>query len=105
MRELMLSAWSVPVRFTDQPRKVDIASKVWLRERHSRKFGYDTQRFVTSGPDSVIHTMRSGSAYGSGFSSTAWTTLNIAVFTPMPAASVNTDNAVKPGCFRSQRKP
>jgi hypothetical protein len=49
--------------------------------------------------------MRSGSAYGNGFSSTAWTTLNIAVFTPIPAASVNTDNAVNPGCFRNQRKP
>jgi hypothetical protein len=32
-------------------------------------------------------------------------TLNIAVFTPMPTASINTASTVKPGFFRNHRKP
>ena len=41
--------------------------------------------------------MRSGSPYGSGRSSTAWTTLKIAVLAPMPSASARTTTATKPG--------
>ena len=37
-----------------------------------------------------------GLGYGSGFSSTALTTLKIAVFAPIPSASVTTATAVKP---------
>jgi hypothetical protein len=43
--------------------------------------------------------------YGSGFRSTAWTTLKIAVFTPMPSASVITATVVKPGLLASMRIP
>jgi hypothetical protein len=32
-------------------------------------------------------------------------TLNIAVLTPIPAASVATDKSVNAGCMRNQRKP
>src|SRR5216117_589624 len=49
-------------------------------------------------------TTRSGSGYGSGLSRTPWMMLNIAVFAPMPSASVSTATAVKPGFFSSWRK-
>jgi hypothetical protein len=48
---------------------------------------------------------RSASWYGSGLSSTAWTTLKIAVFAPIPSASVSTAIKVKLGCFTSIRAP
>ena len=50
-------------------------------------------------------TRRSGSGNGNGLSSTAFTKLKIAVFAPMPSASVITAMAVKPGCFSSDRTP
>jgi hypothetical protein len=46
-----------------------------------------------------IHTRRSGSRNGSGRMRTAFTTLNIAVQTPIPRASVRTATAAKPGSF------
>jgi hypothetical protein len=48
-------------------------------------------------------TRRSGSSNGSGRSRTAFTTLKIAPFAPMPSASVATATAVKPGAWRSRR--
>src|SRR6267143_1108778 len=56
---------------------------------------------------------RSGAVYGSGRSSAAWTTLNIAVLLPTPTASARTASAVNPGsranprmlCRRSKTKP
>src|SRR5437016_7101525 len=47
--------------------------------------------------------MRSDSRYGSALSNTALTTLKIAVFAPMPRASVSTATAVKPGFFSNWR--
>src|SRR5215469_8096882 len=47
--------------------------------------------------------MRSDPGYGSGRSKTAFTTLKMAVFAPMPSASVRTVTAVKPGFFPSMR--
>jgi hypothetical protein len=44
-------------------------------------------------------TTRSASRYGSGRSNTALMTLNIAVFAPMPKASVKTTISVNPGRF------
>ena len=46
---------------------------------------------------------RSGSAYAYGFSTTACTTLKIAVVAPMPSASVSTAAIVKPGFVRHCR--
>ena len=46
---------------------------------------------------SHIITRRSARGNGSGASSSAWTTLKMAVFAPMPSASVKTATAVKPG--------
>ena len=48
-------------------------------------------------------TRRLGSTKGSGFSSTALTRLKIAVFAPMPSASVRIAIAVKTGLPRSVR--
>src|SRR6185503_10062423 len=104
MRAFTFSGLSVPVMFTNQPRKVDIDSNTWLRARQSTKFGYETIRFLTSGPDSFIHTMRSDSGYGSGRNKTVLITLNIAVFTLMSTETMSTDSAVNPGFFFSQRR-
>ena len=49
-------------------------------------------------------TSRSGSAYGSGRSSTPFTTVKIVVVAPIPSASVATATAVNPGVRRSARK-
>ena len=48
-------------------------------------------------------TSRLGSVNGSGFSSTALTRLKIAVFAPMPSASVRIATPVNPGLPRSVR--
>src|SRR4029077_2054750 len=48
--------------------------------------------------------IRSASGYGSGRSRTALTMLNIAVFAPIPSASVRTATRVNPGDLRSWRR-
>src|SRR5262245_26976218 len=53
----------------------------------------------TSSPVSQMATTRSNSGKGSGFSSSALTALKIAVFAPMPSASVSMAINVKPGCL------
>src|SRR5256885_1551992 len=47
--------------------------------------------------------MRAAAGYGNGRSSTASTTLKIAVHAPMPSASESTAAAVKPGRVRNMR--
>jgi hypothetical protein len=54
---------------------------------------------------SRTRTSCSGFGNGSGRSSTASTTLKMAVFAPMPKASVKTTTAVNPGFFQSIRSP
>src|SRR6266478_7481538 len=56
--------------------------------------------------ESTVHNMtsRSGSLKGNGRSNTPLTTLKMAVFAPMPRASVSTATAVKPGFFSNWRK-
>src|SRR3989475_10336363 len=51
-----------------------------------------------------ICTILSGSRNGNGRRSTAFMTLKIPVFAPIPSASVSTATAVKPGFFTSWRK-
>ena len=58
-----------------------------------------------SGGFSQTRRMFCGSGYGSGLSSTPSTKLKMAVFAPMPSASVSTATAVKPGAFSSERRP
>src|SRR5213080_766194 len=49
-------------------------------------------------------TSRSEAGNGNGRNKTPFTTVKIAVFAPMPSASVNTATAVKPGFFNNWRK-
>jgi hypothetical protein len=49
--------------------------------------------------------MRSGSANGSGFNSTASTRLNIAALAPMPMAMTLIATSVNPGSRRSRSNP
>src|SRR5437016_6108390 len=72
----------------------------------SSTFNPELRESVTSrlGLTEAIRTSRSGSRYGRGRSSTALTTLKIAVFAPMPSASVSTATAVKPGFLSNWRK-
>src|SRR5439155_25845787 len=51
-----------------------------------------------------IETISSGFWTAIGRSNTALTKIKIAVFAPMPSASVSTATAVKPGFFSSWRK-
>ena len=48
----------------------------------------------------VTRTSRSALAYGSGRSTTALTTVKIALLAPMPSASVAIAIAAKPGCLK-----
>ena len=52
-----------------------------------------------------IATSRSASGYGRGLSSTSLTMVKIAVFAPMPIASVASTAVVTPGVRRSERMP
>jgi hypothetical protein len=54
---------------------------------------------------SKTRTSPSGSSTGSGRRRNALTALNIALFAPMPRASVTTATAVNPGVFQSIRNP
>jgi hypothetical protein len=71
----------------------------------SKKFPGDVRTRPCPGAVCQSASKRSGSRYGSGLSKTAFTTLNIAVFAPIPSASVSTAIAVTPGRFNSIRKP
>ena len=64
---------------------------------------FDRSRSRMSGSDPRVTTRRSASAYGSGRSSTAFTTLKMAVVAPIPSASVSTATSVKPGVLRKAR--
>jgi hypothetical protein len=50
-------------------------------------------------------TSRSGAGNGKDFSSTPFTTEKMAVFAPMPSASVTTATSVKPGFFTNTCAP
>ena len=81
-----------------------IFSNVRLRAFQSSMFGGDA-RLLGFVPDvSQIVTSRSGWAYGSGRSSVASTSAKIALFAPIPNASVVTAIAVNTGAARSWRK-
>jgi hypothetical protein len=71
----------------------------------SKKFAGATRHLSFAGVRSHSDTSRSGSRYGSGLSNTALTTLKIAVFAPIPNASVITAIAVTLLCFNSIRTP
>jgi len=79
-------------------------SKLVDNPRQSSKSGADTcprTAVLRQKVESV--TSRSWLAYGSGRSSTASTTLKIAVLAPMPSASTKIAIRVKPGCLASSR--
>jgi hypothetical protein len=78
---------------------------VVFRSRQSRKFagaalpyGTPVRRFVCD-----TSTRSFGRSKGSGRSSTAFTTLKIAVFAPIPTAIVRMPRSVKPGDRRLVR--
>jgi hypothetical protein len=56
-----------------------------------------------SGLVSAIATRRDGSRYGSGFNKTAFTTLNIAAFAPIPKEGVISASVATLGFLRSER--
>jgi hypothetical protein len=62
----------------------------WLRSRNSMNSGTETQNWSKPrvGNWLVMKTRRSGSGNGKGFRMTPFTTLKIAVFAPIPKASV-----------------
>jgi hypothetical protein len=85
-----------------------MASNDVLRVRQSSKSGSETcldseAVEVTACEPFESLTIRSGSEYGSGSSSTALTTLNTVVLAPTPRASVRIAPAAKPGVRASER--
>ena len=89
-------------------RYADNDSTLCARDRQSKKFGHDTDVERMLGARrrsvSVTATRRSGWGNGNGRSRTALMTLNIAVFAPMPSASVMMATRLKPGDLRSVRQ-
>src|SRR5262249_40449710 len=108
---------------TKQPSKRSgspLSAKVKFRERYapiysndrfcalqSAKSRYEAEFIVVPFRECVISkvTNFSGSEKGSGLRSTAFTTLKIAVFAPMPRVRAITATRVKPGVFRNVLKP
>jgi hypothetical protein len=80
-----------------------IASNVRLRSSQSRKLSGATGPRAARGGRSQTITRRSGSGNGSGRISVASTSANIALFAPMPSASVMAASAVNPGARRNCR--
>jgi hypothetical protein len=101
------SGSSPPERFTPEPIP-DVAATPSNEALFSRQnTNLDSLAPPKLAPPRSGHNaiMRSGSAYGSGRSSTALTTVKIAVVAPIPSANVTTAIKVKPGFFDSTRKP
>ena len=71
----------------------------------SARLGSEIAMRGTSRVDSDRNTRRSGSAYGSGRSSTVLITEKIAVLAPMPRARVRAATIVKAGSLRNMRRP
>ena len=84
-----------------------MASNTRLRSRQSSRLAGEAVASVQlrSGLVSQSCTRRSGSWKGSGFRRTPYTRLNMAVFAPMPSASVSTASAVNAGRPSSVRTP
>ena len=100
------SASPRPVRVNDRlPRTIAMDANVRLSFCQSRKFGYEIEPVAKLGLLSRSSTSCSGSGYGSGFSSTPFTTEKSAVFAPIPSASVRIATAVNPGDFARIRRP
>ena len=78
-----------------------MSSNTSFEARQSMMFAFvpRLRRLSSLGRVSHSATSRSGALYGSGRSSTALTTLKMAVLAPMPIARVKVTTAVKPGCF------
>src|SRR5438270_13541266 len=95
---------STLLRLNDSRRPTASDSKTLLWAFQSRKLGHEIE--ISGWPifDSWRVTMRCASGYGSGRSKTALTMLKIAVFAPMPSASVRTATRVNPGDLRSWRR-
>lgn len=90
-------------RMRDVSTKAAIDVNARLRSRKSSRFSGDVGKSSPSGFSSQMRTSRSGSSNDSGRSTTASSTLKIAVVAPMPSASVPTIMAVNPGRRRSMR--
>src|ERR1700730_4934332 len=87
-----------------------ILAKTSFCRCQSMKLAAETENWVIPGKllaGGTCHTCtsRAGSWNGSGRRSTAFTTLKMAVFAPMPRARTMMAAAVKPGFLRSTRRP
>jgi hypothetical protein len=82
-------------------------STVRLRFSQSSRLRGETtlSRRLFSGFHSPRATSRPASGKGRGRSSTPFMKLKMAVFAPIPSASVSTATAEKPGFFKSERQP
>ncbi len=81
-----------PARFALDSRNPASAAKPLSASRQDSKLGTDTEKSgrPRASLRSATRTISSGAWNGSGASSTAWTTLQIAVTAPMPMARVST---------------
>ena len=107
------SGWPVPpVMFSGTPTWPVMPENTSFLSRRSAKFigevcrKSEGRRFAWL-RSSVVKTDTScdGSSTGSGFSSTAFTSVKIVVFAPMPSASDSAAITVNPGVFASRRAP
>ena len=99
------SGFAPPTKLKSLTLTASICSKTLFCFCQSRKLAGEGLKRGTSG-SLVSHNYisLSWSLYGYGRSSTAFTTLKIAVFAPIPNASVSAATAVKPGLLRSVRR-
>src|SRR5712671_3082663 len=97
------------VMLTGAPETMAKPDRDWAWWRMSSAFGYEMGRKFCKAVLlrwSVVksETRVLASLTGMGLKNTAFTTVNIAVFAPMPSASVRTATAVKAGDLRMVRR-
>ena len=95
----VISGYSTPTVYAPTDENARVLS------RNSTNLGGDTQNCekFSCGNWLVMKTSRWGSGYGSGLRTAPRTTLKMAVFAPMPRASVTTASSVNPGARRRPR--
>jgi hypothetical protein len=102
-RPPMRSGSPAPVRFRSTAAKAASPSNVVLWVAQSVNTPAETELRCPCRGASQTWTSRAGSSKGSDLSNTPLTTLNMAVFAPMPRARVKAAAAVKPGALTSWR--
>src|SRR5713226_7221544 len=101
----LASSWPAFEAISGRARPLESAAAYWGTERTVTGEGEPAVLDVAAVSSNFFQQLGTGAEmYGSGRRSTAFTTLKMAVFAPMPSAKVSTATEVNPGFFLSMRR-